>query len=168
VPTPPVLMKAVRATAARLTKFCMRRAAVGLFFITNFITILLATILLVTTLSTLYYRLLFVSTVSLRISNLFPYLPSRIDLRLLRPGLTESQGYNGSMRIMFSARRHISRRGPSSAKSSPDQMREFPHCVHRFGGEEVPVRSQRQTLPPSETFMNSTGVGSDQHRFLSD
>jgi hypothetical protein len=80
---PPLLVKAVRATAARLTKFCMRRAIAGLLFITIFtpitillITISLITILLITILPTLYYRSLFVSTVCLRISNLFPYLPN--------------------------------------------------------------------------------------------
>jgi hypothetical protein len=85
-------MEAVRATAARLTKFCMRRAAVGLLFIIHFITILPITIPPITippiTIQpitippvtiplTLYYRLSFVSTVCLRISNLFSYLPNR-------------------------------------------------------------------------------------------
>jgi hypothetical protein len=75
-------MEAVRATAARLTKFCMRRAAVGLLFIIHFITILPITIPPITippiTIPlTLYYRLSFVSTICLQISNLFPYLPNQ-------------------------------------------------------------------------------------------
>jgi hypothetical protein len=72
--TPPLLVKAVRATAARLTKFCTQRAVTGLFFVIIFtpITISPITIPLI-----LYYRPLFVLTVCLRISNLFPYLPNR-------------------------------------------------------------------------------------------